>query len=555
MDKKQGKLRIGILIDDIMIPLWSYKMIESLKKMPFCELILVLRNEPEKDLKKNIIDKILDYGGTGLFEIWSMIDRKISKCLPDAFEPSNLKDLLSADSTYIITQMNRNLLNEHELEEIKKYKLDILIRIGLNPCSKNLTDVARFGIWSFNPFHKDLKRGDSNAISEVLHSSDETEIILKATIGNHKKTIILHKTAFSTDSYSINRNRNNYYWKALSIIPKKIQELHKLGEELFFEKLESLNEHPNFISTKEYSTPTNKEILFNAPKLIFRKIKNKIDLRFNFYQWVLLFDLSSSNKISTEFSLFKKIIPPKDRFWADPFVISKNGKYYIFLEELIYKENKGYICLIEMDQQGNYTEPVKVVEQNYHLSYPFLIEDHGELYMIPESKQNNTVELYKCIDFPLKWELEKVLMNNVQAVDSTILYKDNKYWLFCNITQNPGPSAQDELYLFYSDKLTSDSWKSHPLNPIVSDFKKSRPAGNLFIHNNKLYRPSQNGLKHYGYGMKINQVIQLNETVYEEKVVDSINPEWDDQIIATHTLNSTDNLTVIDALFRRKIKD
>jgi len=553
MEKR--KLRIGILFDDIMIPLWSYKMIELLKINQYCELILALRNKSDKQVKRTFLNKISEYSDVGLFGIWSMIDKKLSKCRPDAFELINVKDLLSADTTFISIAMNQDQLKESELEEIKQYNLDVIIRIGLNPCSKSLTRVARFGIWSFHQFKNDLKTGDPAGINEVLKGSDETEIILHGTIGNHNKSVILHRSSFSTDCFSINRNRNNYYWKALSIIPAKIQELHELGEELFFEKVNPLNELPNFNSNREYSLPTNSAMLIYAPKLIIRKIINKIDLKFNFYQWILLFDLSSGNKISTEFSQFKKIIPPRDRFWADPFVINKNGKYYIFIEELIYKENKGYICFMEMDEKGNYSEPVKVLEQNYHLSYPFLIEDHGELYMIPESKQNNTIELYKCINFPLQWKLEKVLMNNVRAVDSTILYKHNKYWLFCNITQNPGPSAPDELYLFYSNKLISDSWKGHPLNPIVSDFKKSRPAGNFFNYKNKLYRPSQNGLKNYGYGMKINQVIELSETTYEEKVVNSIYPEWDDDLIGTHTLNSTINLTIIDALQRRKKKD
>ncbi|SDM47643.1 hypothetical protein SAMN05421813_11340 [Daejeonella rubra] len=549
---EKGKLRIGVLFDEIMIPLWSYKMIEAIKSKQYCELILALRNKPEKKSKKNTFEKISKYSEAGLFWIWSMIDKRLSEYSPDAFEPKNLKDLLSADTTYISIQMNNDHLNESELEAIKKYKLDILIRIGFSPCNKKLTKVARFGIWSFNQFENDLIKEGPAGIREVLQGTDETEIILQTTIGNRKKAIFLDKTSFSTDCFSINRNRNNYYWKALSIMPIKIQELHHLGEELFFEKVKALNKRPNFNSKKEYSTPTNKEMLTYAPKLIFQKIKNKIDFTFHYYQWILMFGLGSTNKISTEYSRFQKMIPPKDRFWADPFVISRNGKYYIFIEELIYKENKGYICLIEMDELGNYTEPVKVLEQNYHLSYPFLIEDNGELYMIPESKQNNTIELYKCTNFPLKWELEKVLMNNIKAVDSTILFKDNKYWLFCNITQSPGPSAQDELCLFYSDTLISDTWKSHPLNPIVSDFKKSRPAGKLFSYKNKLYRPSQNGLKHYGYGMKINQVIELNETTYKEKEVDSIYPEWDDHIIATHTLNSADNLTIIDARIRRK---
>jgi len=549
------KLRIGILFDDIMIPLWSYKMIEVLTKNQYCELILALRNKSEKQDEKNLLGKIREFSESGLFGFWLKIDKKLCKFRPDAFELVNVKNLLSADTTFISIPMNQDQLKESDIQEIKKIDLDVLIRIGINPCSNSLSRVARFGIWSFHQFENNLNTGDPAGINEVLKGSNETEIILHGSIGNHHKAIILYRTSFSTDCYSINRNRNNYYWKALSIIPAKIQELHELGEELFFKKVNIFNKQPNFNSNKKYSVPTNKEMLIYAPKMILRKIKHKIDLKFNFYQWILLFDISSGNKLSTEFSQFKKIIPPKDRFWADPFVISRNSKYYIFIEELIYTENKGYICLIEMDEMGNYSEPVKVLEQNYHLSYPFLIEDHGELYMIPESKQNNTIELYKCINFPLEWKLEKVLMSNVRAVDSTILYKDDKYWLFCNITQHPGPLAPDELYLFYSDKLISDTWKSHPLNPIESDFKKSRPAGNFFNYKNKLYRPSQNGLKHYGYGMKINQVIELSETTYEEKVVNSIYPDWDDDLISTHTLNSTISLTIIDVLLRRKKKN
>ena len=58
---EKGKLRIGILFDDIMIPLWSYKMIEAIKKNHHCELILALRNKPEKHVNKNILEKISEY--------------------------------------------------------------------------------------------------------------------------------------------------------------------------------------------------------------------------------------------------------------------------------------------------------------------------------------------------------------------------------------------------------------------------------------------------------------------------------------------------------------
>src|SRR5690606_21018624 len=110
----------------------------------------------------------------------------------------------------------------------------------------------------------------------------------------------------------------------------------------------------------------------------------------------------------------------------------------------------------------------------------------------PETSENKTIELYKCVDFPYKWELSKVLMNNVSAVDSTILKHNNKYWLFCNIKENEGASSLDELFLFYSDSLQEGEWISHPLNPIVSDVSQSRPAGHIFKENGRLYRPSQN---------------------------------------------------------------
>jgi len=286
--------------------------------------------------------------------------------------------------------------------------------------------------------------------------------------------------------------------------------------------------------------------------LFFRYFQNKINAIFYFKQWILLFKLSSHNSISTSFFQFKKIVPPKDRIWADPHVLRRNNKYYIFIEELVHSLKKGHISLIVMDDKGSYTEPVKVLERDYHLSYPFIIEDNGELYMVPETAENNTIELYKCTLFPSKWELKIILIDNIIAVDSTIIFKDGKYWLFANVVRNKGASSLDELFLFSSEKLVSNNWISHPQNPIVSDVKQSRPAGNFFIYKDNLYRPSQNCSKRYGYGMRINQVIELTETNYQEKVVDSIFPNWERNLQSTHTISSVNNLTVIDALIKRR---
>ena len=74
-----------------------------------------------------------------------------------------------------------------------------------------------------------------------------------------------------------------------------------------------------------------------------------------------------------------------------------------------------------------------MLERDYHLSYPFLFEWHGQLSMAPETKRNKTIELYRYVEFPLKWEFERVIIDDVQAVDATLHELDGMWWLFCNI--------------------------------------------------------------------------------------------------------------------------
>ena len=143
-------------------------------------------------------------------------------------------------------------------------------------------------------------------------------------------------------------------------------------------------------------------------------------------------------------------------------------------------------------------------------------------------------------------------MNNINAVDPTLFFYNNKYWLFVNVRENEGASEWDELFLYYADDFMSDSWTSHPQNPIVSDVKKARPAGRIFKKNDQYYRPSQNCSGHYGRGMTINRITVLNENEYKEEVVQFIFPRWDKKLISTHTLSFEKNLTVIDGMYLRK---
>ena len=254
---------------------------------------------------------------------------------------------------------------------------------------------------------------------------------------------------------------------------------------------------------------------------------------------------------STSFRDFKKIIPPSDRFWADPQVFFKDDVYYIFIEEYLYKKKKAHISLIEMQQSGKYSDPVKVLEEPFHLSYPHVFEYDGILYMIPETHQAKSINLYQCTGFPAEWKHRAVLMDSVDAVDATTLFHNNRWWIFTNIAEPKGTSLQNELYLFSSDTLLSQNWKSHPMNPVISDVKRARPAGKIFKRDGQLIRPSQCCNPRYGYGIKLNEIVVLTENDYAEREIAFIEPTWDKNLKGVHTLCHENRLTMIDAYQNR----
>jgi hypothetical protein len=267
-------------------------------------------------------------------------------------------------------------------------------------------------------------------------------------------------------------------------------------------------------------------------------------------QWIVLV-APSSGRTSLVWKDFKPLIPPVDRFWADPFVWMHENKYYVFIEELLYSTHRGRIICLTLDKELNIQSNQIVLERPYHLSYPFLFEYEGRLYMIPETKENNGVELYRCTRFPDQWEFEKTLINNIRALDATLLEAQDKWWLFANI-QEKGGSSWDTLHLYYADDPLSDHWTPHPLNPIIKDIHSARPAGRIFSDNGRLVRPSQDCSVRYGYAINFNQIVTLTETDYVETCEQTFKPTPKSSILATHTFNDTDGLTVIDAILRRR---
>lgn len=433
--------------------------------------------------------------------------------------------------------------------------IDVFIQLGAPELAAHAAAAARYGVWSLK--HARCEPGDAAAAGFWPVCQEwpviESQILVWNPITQH--TTILTRSFTGINRFAVKLNRSALYWKTSSLLPRELQKLKRLGADQYFSRAKKTDETLAILQSNEdakmskagpLGPPTTGALGIHISRNVRRRAQDFVSRHFQLEPWILLFHLGE--ELFTSVHQFRKLLPPTDRYWADPHVVRKNGRFYVFVEEFLFSTGKGHIAVLVIDSDGGYEGPTTILQRDYHLSYPCVFEHAGTFYMIPESSANRSVDLYRCVEFPSKWEFACTLLNNIAAVDATVLRHGGKWWLFTNVIENEGASYCEELFLFHCDVLIGGKWTSHVANPIVSDVRKSRPAGAIFCRNSELYRPAQDCSMRYGYAMTINRITSLLEDDYAETAVARIEPTWDENIVATHTLAYTPGITVIDAL-------
>lgn len=535
------KLKLGLLVDSFNVPSWVYDVIQRIENQRSGEFLLLVINEDKGEFAKNNLS-------TCIYSFFNRIDEKFFTKEPDPFAPKSIAELLIDVPILRVLPVKNGEdweLNESDGEIISGYKLDILIKFGFEKLSFETLKASRYGTWFY--YHGDdrtLMREGPPGFWEVIENWAETSSALLAAGGEFSPNRVLFRSHYITYPLSPARHRSYYYWATTLLLPRQIEYLQKFGKDLFWKHTEKFNTS-SLRYIRRFEIPSNSLALISFGKILFKLIKNFVRSILYTDHWFLLFSLNQT--ISDTPRKFIELNSSKDKFWADPHITRVNGTYYIFIEEYMKDKKKGHISVIEMDEHGKWKAPIKVLEKQYHLSYPFIFDWNDKFYMIPESRANRTIDLYECSEFPHKWIFKQCLIDNVSAVDTTLIHYSGKWWLFTAMAENEAAAPNVELFLFYTDDLITGEWKAHSQNPIISDVKCARPAGSLFVKEGKLFRPSQDCSMAYGYGFDLNEIEVLSETEYRERKTLSIRPNWDKKILATHTFANCGNLTVIDA--------
>lgn len=232
------------------------------------------------------------------------------------------------------------------------------------------------------------------------------------------------------------------------------------------------------------------------------------------------------------------------RFYADPFPILANGKVTLFVEEYAHATAKGVISAVEFNTSGPVGRPVPVLELDCHLSYPFVFEREGQFWMIPESCQNGTVELFRATAFPGGWVKEATLLSGITASDATIVEHGGRWWMLATV-RDGGGAFSDALHLWSAPDFRGP-WSAHQNNPVMIDIASARPAGRMVQRAGSLLRPVQDCRRGYGAALGIARVTQLDDTGFEQTVETLLGPghSWPGRRM--HTLNAAGGLEFID---------
>jgi hypothetical protein len=192
------------------------------------------------------------------------------------------------------------------------------------------------------------------------------------------------------------------------------------------------------------------------------------------------------------------------QFVADPFMMEKDGIWYLYYEVLNGDTGEGDIGLSTSSDGVNWKYNSIVLDEEFHLSYPQVLEHNGEIYMIPESSAAGNVRLYRATNFPTEWTFEKTLVSK-PLVDATLHQHDGRWWMFATPCRSWG-----DLHLFSADELTSSEWVEHPQSPIVTGSARfARPGGRIVKRRDRLFRLAQDHKLRYGHQLWASEITKL----------------------------------------------
>lgn len=593
-DPSNGRrtIRFGIMCNGKRFQAWQAECLRRLIALDGVEPVLLIIDDEASQYRRlrAYARKLTDHSRL-LWHLYSAFGRVGSRAMRLTDLSGELSDVPAVHCRVSYKGKFSQYFQEKDIEVIREYDPDFIIRFAFNIIRGEILEVPRYGVWSYHHDDETKYRGGPPCFWEIYNGDRVVGAILQRLTDRLDSGVVLKKGYFRTIPTSYVRNRDRAFFDS-TVWPAQACVDIQNGNTGYVEGAPSTTE------ASILRPPTNFQMVVFVLKMIRNVVVEAATKFFLADRWnIAIVDrpissfaaspalagscpganeaaisgdpetatLSGTRRArSRESEGFSRSVgadavrhqkttearirwlpkPPPHRFSADPFAIRRGDALHILYEDFDYTTSKGRISAIQItgDHVG---EPEVVLVEPFHLSHPYLFQHDGVEYCIPEAYQTGDVVLYRADDFPRGWKRVATLISGFAGVDSTVIAYRDMWWLFAT-DQDDGPNHK--LKIWWAADLTGP-WKPHPLNPVKIDVRSARPAGTPFVHQECLFRPAQDCSKAYGGRIVINRVTRLTPYEFDEEPAGALDPlRGQPYADGVHTMSGVGDTTVIDGV-------
>lgn len=532
-------------------PAWQASAIRALLAVPGVEVGLLIVAEPPVPGGPSKLRRLGDWPRL----IWNLFNKGYIERRSRASRPTDLvADLLGVPEIRCRTERvgrYAERFSSADVTAIASCNLDFVLRFAFGVISGEILTTPRWGVWSFHHGDERSYRGRPPGFWELVEGEKVVGSILQRLTERLDAGVILYRGFFKATPHSYLRTRDELFLGSSEWPRSVVQALRA-------DSATAASAQPSSTEAPVRRDPANAVMIRFLARQAIEFFKSQWRGLTAAAIWTVgVADQPIAHFLDGRLPSIRWIREPgRARYLADPFPTSYEGSLWGLVEDFDYRTHRGVISALLLDDE--HARPHMVLDPGVHASYPYLFDLNGDLWCVPETYQAREVRLYRAVTFPHEWQLHATLIERLAALDSTLVQHGGHWWLFCT-DRDDGPNSK--LRIWHASDLVGP-WMPHPLNPVKTDVRSSRPAGTPFLIDGILYRPAQDGSNSYGGSIAINRVDRLTPTAFSEDVVATLHPPRDGPYRdGIHTISAVGDRTVIDgrrdkfilAAFRREL--
>lgn len=434
---------------------------------------------------------------------------------------------------------------------VKDLAPHFVLRFGFGILKGEILKAAPFGVWSYHHGDPSNFRGQPPGFWEIYSGSDVTGSILQLLSEELDAGTVLHSGFFKTTHQSYAKTKDAIYFGSSSWVRRACAAIQENGWPL----RTSVNAGRGPI----WKLPDNMQMIRFCVRTALSFLRVQWTYRLFFQDWTCavvpapIHTVAGLKGLDAQTKALGKtqwMTCPPDHFVADPFGYPVgSGSKIRMVFELFDKRKKIGVIASTCFFEGSFSGINLVLDSPAHLSYPYVMRDGENVYFIPEHAGARNISAFRLNQAGAADQMVTIFPHS-ELLDPTLFRWNGKWWLF---VLDESRSKNTDLHVYFAETWQGP-WRAHPLNPVKTDIRSSRPAGTPFVHEGKLYRPSQDCSTHYGSATVINEVIALSENVFEERPVARVQPWRGSKYqYGLHTLSEAGAFTLIDGAKQNSI--